>query len=143
MAKRGQSSIEAALLITFMLLVLVIFLGIMTKKGIALKKASEKNSLNNIADVIKYEVFEAQKAEDGYNRELDIPESVDGIPFRATIISSSTLNANFFELIINATKYRKDLILYFTIKGKAYGKLCHKTLIRKFNKTVVFQCGGS
>ncbi len=140
---KAQSSIEAALVITFMLFVLTAFMGIMAKKGIDVKKESEINSLDNVAKLLEYEVLEAQKSEDGYSRIFEIPDSVDGIPFTISIINSTALNSSnpeFFELVINATKYRVNLIQYYTIKGNVSGELCQKTLIRKFNKSIRFSC---
>ncbi len=140
---KAQSSIEAALVITFMLFVLTAFMGVMAKRGIDVKRQSEMASLDNVANLLKYEVLEAQKSEDGYSRVFEVPDVIDGIPFNISIINSTALNSSnpdSFELVINATKYRKNLIQYYTIRGNVSGKLCQKTLIRKFNKSIRFLC---
>lgn len=145
--KKSQSSIEAALVITFMLFVLAFFVGIMAKKGIAIRQDLENRALKGVVGIVERETLSAQKSEDGYIRTFSLPETAEGIPYNLTFINSTTLNAtnpDHFELVVDATNYREGLVLVESIKGVGSGKLCHNesyvNQIRKVNKEIKFEC---
>ena len=145
--KRSQSSIEAALVITFMLFVLAVFVGIMAKKGIEIRKNVEYGALKQVVKIVDREVLSAQKSEEGYTRLFSLPEKAEGIPYNLTLINSTALNSvnpDHFELVVDATHYRDGLILVESLKGLGYGELCHNNSymnqIRKVNKEIRFKC---
>jgi YbbR domain-containing protein len=145
--KKSQSSIEAALVITFMLFVLAVFVGIMAKKSGEITNNLEFGALKEVIKIVERETLSAQKAEDGYTRLFSLPELAEGIPYNLTLTNSTLLNAtnpNHFEVIADATNYRDGLVLVELINGMGSGKLCNNNSyfnqIRKVNKGMTFKC---
>ena len=147
--KKSQTAIEAALIITFMLLVLSIFLGIMLYRSQEIKKESETQALAAIDKIIQKEISMAQKAEDGYSRYFQIPAKVGEIPFNLSLINATKLNpaspTDYAMLVIDASSYRKNLeYVDAAIPKNVFGMLCnnatHKNRIRKVNKNIIISC---
>jgi len=143
--KKSQSSIEAALVMSFMLIALSIFIGVIVHRGIILREEAEVQTLVSIADLIKAEIFFAEKAEDGYIREFTLPRSVDGIPFRVQLLNASLLNPGnpqHSELLINATEYKYDLFHVEIMPKSLFGEFCnndthYNKVVRNGEQTIV------
>ena len=145
--KKSQSSIEAALVITFMLFVLTIFVGIMAKRTGVISNNLEFNALKEIVKVVERETLSAQKAEEGYTRLFSLPETAEGIPYNVTLTNATLLNAtnpDHFEVSVDATSYKEGLILVESINGLGSGEICNNNSyfnqIRKVNKGIRFKC---
>jgi len=145
--KKSQTSIEAALVITFMIFVLAIFLGIMLKRSIEVRREAEQDVLLGVGNILQNEIDHAQKSEDGYSRDIILPSRVSGIPYNLTFFNSTQLNKthpDHSELVINAIKYRKYLYIVENLAPNVLGDVCnyddHIIRIRKINKTIYLSC---
>jgi len=93
---KGQSSIEASLIISFMLLVFVAFVGILGKQLVDVSKDNEIQALEKIGDKLFTEVHSATKFEDGYRRNITLPSKVKGKNYTITFLTS----VNHSEMVL-------------------------------------------
>ena len=118
---KAQSSVESALLISFMMLVFVVFMLAVTDRIVDLQEKRDKELLQDIGFVIANELKIAAAAENGYQRTFSVLDTIKGKNFSVVLVDSATMGTNFSELTlkyINQTLYFEDVItLPVNIKG--------------------------
>ena len=120
---RAQSSIEAAFIITFMILVLITFVGIMAKRMIETQHENQLDSLEKVGQLLKNEMVLASRVQSGYRREFSVPVKVSGLSYNVTLINSSKLMANYSEVVLQSTSV-KDFSAVELLPENVTGWVC-------------------
>ncbi|MCP3684136.1 MAG: hypothetical protein GY861_15755 [bacterium] len=76
--KKAQSSIEAAVLIAVMSVIVLGFVAVVTTSMVEIEKQNERVAIEEIADVVQYEIGLASSAQDGYSRIFTLPDKLSG-----------------------------------------------------------------
>ena len=98
--KNAQAANEAAIIIGFMTLFLIIFLGAISDKLISATDVRTRALADDLADVIESELILAANAEDGYSRTFTLAPLLDGKAYLIEFYNRSNTNANFTQLVI-------------------------------------------
>lgn len=107
MKNKGQAGLEFMMVAIIALTALMVFVIILTIFLTSEQEESRMVKAQNFLDGLGEEIFFASKAEKGYTRILDLPESIDGKQY--FLIIDSGQNTGFIEL-----EYQNN-ILYKTI----------------------------
>ncbi|MBI2133084.1 hypothetical protein HYU11_00205 [Candidatus Woesearchaeota archaeon] len=109
---KAQSSMEAATLITFLTLVVVIFLGVTTEMVSRSYQTRERQVITDLSEMIETEVRIAASSQDGYNRQFELPPNLEGKEYSVEFMGPEKLkgapgepDADHSELIV---KYIND-----------------------------------
>jgi hypothetical protein len=105
MQKRGQSSVEFTILISFMFFVFIVFFSIMSNRLAEIRDNNDRLLLNDIGDYIKSEISLAAGSEDGYYRQFEIPRLLAGKPYKIEVVNLSTLGTDFTQLRLSYANY--------------------------------------
>ena len=120
---RAQSSIEAALIITFMMLVMITFVGVIAKRTLETQQQEQLRSLEEVTLLIRNEFDIASGVEPGYRREFSVPVRINGMVYNVTLINSTKLNSNYSSLVLQ-TNLTKDYSAVERIHGNVTGRIC-------------------
>jgi|SRR3989338_490810 len=97
MPKKSQFSIEFAVLIAFMFLVFVAFIGVITSKVVESKENERLKTAEDIATLAKNEIDLAKSASNGYSRNFELPAKVGGNSYTIKIINNRELVVNYID----------------------------------------------
>lgn len=104
--KKAQSSIEFAVLITFMMLFLAVFLVFIQSKTAEAQEAKNREYVTNIKNLVFNEITIAEAMPPNYTKNFTLPSYLDG--------SNYTININEgIEFVIN---FRNKEYTYFFIQ---------------------------
>ncbi|RLE42167.1 hypothetical protein DRJ48_04110 [Candidatus Woesearchaeota archaeon] len=122
--KKAQSSIEAALVITFMIFVMITFMGVMVKRMSETEYRQQVLAIERVAGMIKREVELASRVEGGYSRNFTLPLTAGGLRYNVTLINSSSLGANYSELVVEALETRQRVSAVEILPKNVSGEFC-------------------
>jgi hypothetical protein len=125
--KRAQTSIEASLVITFMIFVLVSFMGVLAKRTLETQKDKEMESLEAVAQIIKREIMLADRVQEGYTRNVSLPIRAWELTYNVTLINSTVLGKNYSELVITANISGDSLSAVELLPANVGGRICAGT----------------
>ncbi len=136
---KSQSAIEAAVLIGFMSMALIVFLVFSYSRAVETQEKRDTEALSDIMEVIEAEVNLAAAASDGYYRVFELPPLVNGKDYDVAFIGRGVTNANFTEVEL---KYLNKSIFLNTVTPKnIVGKICRgKNLAVKTADIVNISC---
>jgi hypothetical protein len=97
MPKKSQFSIEFAVLIAFMFLVFVAFIGVITSKVVESKENVRLKIAEDIATLARNEIELARSASDGYTRNFQLPVKISGNSYTIRIIDNRELVVNYID----------------------------------------------
>ncbi|MEK6868767.1 MAG: hypothetical protein AABX74_00930 [Nanoarchaeota archaeon] len=97
MPKKSQFSIEFAVLIAFMFLVFVAFIGVITSKVVESKENERLKIAEDIATLARNEIELARSASDGYTRNFQLPVKISGNSYTIRIIDNRELVVNYID----------------------------------------------
>ncbi len=97
MPSKSQFSIEFAVLIAFMFLIFVAFIGVITSKVAESKENERLRIAEDIATLAKNEIELAKSASDGYARNFELPVKVGGNSYSTEIIDNRELAVNYID----------------------------------------------
>jgi len=120
--KKSQASNEAVIIIGFMVLFLILFMGVLSQRLSSVSDDRIRQLAEDLADVIESELFFAATVEDGYSREFVLPPRLDYIPYILEFNNQVDTGANFTQLILTADlggkEYNIVRILPSSIRGE-------------------------
>jgi len=108
MGKRGQSSIEFTVLISFMFFVFVVFFYVVGSRFAQIRTDNDRLMLEDYGDYLKSEVSLAAGAADGYSRVFFVPDSLNNRKYRVDINEYTGTNLNFSEMVVSYVNYSLD-----------------------------------
>jgi hypothetical protein len=144
--KQAQSSVEASLIISFMVLVFVMFIGAFTLRLKHAQDMQEIESLERMGQNIRSELLIADSVQNGYQRNFSLPSKVGGLPFNITLINSTQLgvSANHTELVLRTTGSKKLTSVHEIKLKNVSGQLCtgpeYLNTIEKSEDTIKMRC---
>ena len=97
MPKKSQFSIEFAVLIAFMFLIFVAFIGVITSKVVESKENERLKIAEDIATLAKNEIELAKTASNGYSRNFDLPARIEGDSYSIEVIGNRELVVNYID----------------------------------------------
>ena len=97
MSPKAQFSIEFAVLIAFMFLIFVAFIGVITSKVVESKENERLKIAEDIAALAKNEMELAKSASDGYSRNFDLPARIEGDSYSIEVIANRELVVNYID----------------------------------------------
>ncbi|MEM0231372.1 MAG: hypothetical protein QXW00_01800 [Candidatus Woesearchaeota archaeon] len=89
--KSGQLSLEFIIFISFAMLIMLSFLGMIYEREKMLRDHYEIKMIREIALKIQYEIDTAAVVSDGYSRNFTIPQNIYGRNYQALIIGNYVL----------------------------------------------------
>ena len=141
---KAQTSIEASLIITFMMLMLVSFMGIFAKQTIDTQQDRQVNALESIAEIIQREVALASEVSSGYKRNFSLPTKAGDWSYNVTLINSTTIGTNYSELIVTANDTLEKINTVKLLAANVSGRICIgvnlKNMIEKKKDSIHFRC---
>ncbi|MBI3033552.1 hypothetical protein HYY72_00135 [Candidatus Woesearchaeota archaeon] len=99
-SRKGQSSMEAAMLVTVMVIAFTIFLAASSDKLVETKQKRDKDLINDVSSVIETELSLAAASENGYYRKFELPPNLDGRPFEVSISGAGSLSSEHSEVTL-------------------------------------------
>ncbi len=127
---KAQSSTEAAMLMTFMVFTMVIFLGVTSSKLSETYEKKDKQFLEDLGYVIETELKTASAAENGYYRVVELPVSLEGRSYTAEMFGPEKLEptppyAEHTEIILKyADNYLPTYEYVIVIPKTVNGTFC-------------------
>ncbi len=141
---KAQSSMEAALLMTFMTLSLVLFLAVAADKISQSYENRDKQQIQDLGLLIETEVKTAAAAQNGYHRTIDLPMSLEGKPYTGELFGPERLKSNpsnpdadHTEIILKFDNNYLPTYEYVIYLGKnVNGTFCYgsNTIVKEKNK---------
>ena len=126
---------EAALIITVMALGIIIFMAVMSGKLTETKQKKDRELLEDIAFVLQKETTLAASAEDGYYREFEIPQTLNGRNY--------TINLRGSDLEVAYTDYLEGTQAVTLLPQGISGSPCTGTnSLQKIKGLIVLNCSG-
>jgi hypothetical protein len=123
---RGQSSVEATILITLMIVFLLVFFVVLAQRSIGNERGIFDAALSDVADLIKTEVQLAYLAEGNYQRNFSIPTFIRGREYTINFYTAAELgeDVNVSTLVMNTSppfQFAKEVSLP---KAVVFGDIC-------------------
>ena len=97
MSPKSQFSIEFIVLIAFMFLVFVAFIGVIASKVVESKENERLKIAQDIATLAKNEIDLAKSASNGYSRNFELPVKISGNSYTVGIINNRELVVNYID----------------------------------------------
>lgn len=97
MPSKSQFSIEFAVLIAFMFLIFVSFIGVITSKVAESKENERLKIAEDIATLAKNEIELAKSVSDGYARNFDLPAKIQGNSYAVGIVDNREVVVNYID----------------------------------------------
>ena len=128
--KRGQLAIEFIMLVAMSIVILFVILII--TNNLTQRKIDEKTyyELDDLAKSIQTELIRASEVEDGYERNLDIPETINGRDYNLTS-GNTTVSLGYVLLEYRGTP------IYYIVPALNDSLRKGPNLIRKQNGSLV------
>lgn len=79
--RKGQTSIEFMFLMGFMFVIFIVFFLVINDRAVEINVERDRQSLQELNNIIRAEVRNANFFDDGYYREFWVPKMVDGRNF--------------------------------------------------------------
>lgn len=137
--KKGQSAVEAAILIGFMSFALIIVLVVSYQKLNQVQVENDQKAVVDVISIIESELNLASRANDGYYREFELPSTTNGRDYTVSFIGTQSTNANFTEIEIklsNSTLAQSSITPY-----NVFGVICKgKNVITRSEGIVNISC---
>ena len=95
MRRKAQFAIEFIILISFMFLVFLVFMSIISSKILEAKENERQQIAEDIAGLVKNEVQLA--ISNGYSRNFDVPNKIKGMDYDLEIIENRELVVNYID----------------------------------------------
>jgi len=86
-SKKAQTSMEFVILTGFMLLAFLVFYVVIQAKLVEANRNSIDNSAKQVETLVVNELKVAESVTDGYYREFELPQKVNGMDYTIKIIS--------------------------------------------------------
>jgi len=138
--KNAQSAVEAAIIISIMTLMLIVFLLVIFEKNIEVNEQRQQRLIDDIAFIVKAEAGMAVKAEDGYNRTFNLPEELENWAYSIQLIDSSVL-INHTEIILSLENPNAPYENAVILPKNVLGEICRgKNTMTKQEGLVVISC---
>lgn len=121
--KKSQSAVEFSLLLAFMLLALVVFVGIANTKMDEVTGKRNQKILNDLAGVVKSEMELATMSEPGYNRTFNLPSRMNQKEYTIYFKNGSSLGTDFSTITVYFNDEPETEVTIFTspnITGKIF-----------------------
>jgi hypothetical protein len=93
--KKGQSSFEFVMLMTFVMLMFAITFVVIQDKGFFIRSAQTENQARAVSNLINTEVELAYKVYEGYEKEFWIPEYINGEDYSIEFIEGAELKISY------------------------------------------------
>lgn len=97
MHKLSQSAVEFIALASFMILVILTLLAIISSSVIDAKEEGNRKTSVDIAEFIYREIDAARPLNDGYIRTFSIPQTVNGVNYSVNITDNRELIVNYLD----------------------------------------------
>lgn len=144
---KGQSSIEAAMLLTMMLFAFTIFMGVSSEKIVETQATKDRQLAEDLASVIEAEFRLAASAEDGYYRVFELPVKLAGRDYEVKLLSVEDLRSSgvaepdHSEIVIKFTNdYLAGYERVITLPRQVNGSMCGFNMLQKIKGTVNVTC---
>ena len=124
---KGQSGVETALLFSFMIIILTVFLLAMGNQYINIQESKAREKLDQVAELIEVELKQGAAAQNGYERTFEVPLRAGGLTYNVSFYNTSMVGstanpANFTEVIIGfyntSLRFETFLFLPPNIEGR-------------------------
>lgn len=123
--KKGQSSMEAAMLITVMIVSLTVFLAVTSEKLVETQENRDKQLVDDLAFVIESEMKLATAAEEGYHRDLELPTTLNGKEYSTEFFNIQDEYGNRSVIVIKYdNQYLQGYSKAITVTQKLNGTMC-------------------
>lgn len=96
-SQKSQSAVEFITLASFMLLVVVGFIAVISSNLLAAREEGSKKTAEDIADFAYREIETAKSVNDGYVRVFSMPQAVNGIEYSISITDNRELTVNYMD----------------------------------------------
>jgi len=93
----AQFAIEFIVLIAFMFLIFIGFIGVITSKVLESKESKKLEIAEDIAALIENEVDLAKSVGDGYIRTFNLPNKIEGNSYSVKILDNRELVVDYFD----------------------------------------------
>ncbi len=148
---KAQTSIEASLMITFMVFVLVVFMGVFAVKNKDTQTEREQGAFLIIKNILEKEIELAEQVSPGYRRNFSLPVYAGNLIYNVTLINSSELRKINptardvkAEIIILANESSKYISSVLLVSANVTGEICVgpdiQNLIEKTIEEVKISC---
>ncbi len=98
---KGQATIESAIIISMMFIILVLFFLTLSNRLAATHERRSAELLQDVSFIAFSEIELAMRAEDGYTRDFSLVKSLRGRDYNLTLINASDIGTgNFSEIKI-------------------------------------------
>ena len=118
---RGQVAVELALIISIMVLFLIVFVSVLGDRLVDVSESRSKDSAEGLADFIEAELSSASSTQDGFYRVLKLPESLDGLSYSVDFSNSTSIGANFTDVVITVDVGRNNYSAYRALPSNIQG----------------------
>lgn len=123
---KAQVSMEIMILMGFLFLIFIIFLGFVNVRLSEKNDESEYTMLSDVSEQIQNEIRIAYNAKDGYSRSFDVPEKLDNrIEYDIQTLPN--------RLVTNTSKYQHVL----TVPDITGAVVKGQNNIRKTNQSII------
>ncbi|MFH1398937.1 MAG: hypothetical protein ABIG95_02405 [Candidatus Woesearchaeota archaeon] len=130
--RNAQSSIEFALLVTFMFLIFTVFFVAVSDRLASIYKEREIILLEELGAYVQNELRLAGSAVDGYYREFEVPLDLNGYDYEIIIQDYAAEGLNQTDLIVHYANHSLDYDHVLPVS-----KLVTGSIVPKLNTTVV------
>ncbi len=110
---RAQSSMEFAVIISFMFMILTIFFWAASERLSEIQDQNDKALLEDMGSYLKSELQLAAGAVDGYQRQFEIPRRLAGWQYQIVVNPYSGTDINHSEIILSYVNH--SVIYEYTI----------------------------
>ncbi|MBN2454173.1 hypothetical protein JXB11_01370 [Candidatus Woesearchaeota archaeon] len=145
--KKAQVATEAAILITIMTFFFIIFLLVASNRYVDISEGKRDELVLDLGYVIESEIDLAASTESGYYREIELPETLQGINYSIEFYNSTELKTNYSVVILRSLYWEDEggwLQSYehvINVPRNTFGTLCKgKNLIQRINLTTNLTC---
>ncbi|HLD18986.1 MAG TPA: hypothetical protein VJB90_03175 [Candidatus Nanoarchaeia archaeon] len=127
---KGQTSIEAAMLFSFMVLALTVFLLVIGNQYVTAQENRLRAQLKDVTAMIETELSLGVTSQNGYYRQFEIPNLAGGVPFSIQFLNSQQLGppgspANYSEVILSFQNSSVQFETYIYLPDNVDGNISH------------------
>ena len=94
---RAQFAIEFVVIIAFMFIIFLGFTAIITSKILESKELERERTAESIAALAKNEIDLAKSSQDGYTRQFDMPQKIEGNSYAISLIDSREIVVTYID----------------------------------------------
>lgn len=139
MNTKAQTAVEVSILITFMILSLTIFLAVISNKLAETADKKEKGILLDMTSVLENEVKLAATSEEGYQRVVTLPPTLEGKPYSAQLLTAAAISGDHSEIVAKYQDSPGEVVALLPMG--VTGNLCiGSNLVEKKGNSVMVTC---